>query len=201
MTLVTSIVHAQKEYTTISKNINPEAKTLFHELSIEGDSLILKSESIFYKVTFLNSFDRKVYNFNPPVLESKISLKNIIVGDYSVLVYLKDRIVVFHITRLLEIYEPAEMIASKDISVNDKYSLVTTELKKIQIKDIIDIDRDIVAMNEAAKFASNDDQQTLEMSEVSQKTRAYDLTSVDRSNMQSRDLYRKNNLRPNGLPY
>jgi hypothetical protein len=33
------------------------------------------------------------------------------------------------------------------------------------------------------------------------KTRAYNLSSLYRTNMQSREEYRRNNLRPNGKPY
>ncbi len=205
-----SQLYAQKEYTTISKNINPEARSLYHDLSPQGDSLYLKSESIFYKVTFLNSLDRKVYNFNPPVLEGKIPLHDIIVGDYTVLVYKKDRIIVFHISRLLEIEKPSEMIASRDISISQELPVVKSSLAKINVKEReaskkdaneIKIDENFELSMEEFKVAVNEDNLNIGTNNLFEKTKPYDLSSSDRTNMQSREEYRKNNLRPNGKPY
>lgn len=210
MTLITNIAQAQKQFTTISKNINPEAASLYHDLSPQGDSLYLKSESIFYKVTFLNSLDRKVYNFNPPVLEGKISLHDIIVGDYTVLVYKKDRIIVFHISRLLEINIPTEMIASKSISVSQNLPIISPMISQVKVKERarskrisngFTIDENFEVGLKELKVSVNDEKFNKLPTINASKLIAYNLTNSDRKNMQSREDYRKNNLRPNGKPY
>jgi len=210
MTMVSHKSHAQKQYTTISRNINPEAQNLYHDLSPQGDTLYLKAESIFYKVTFLNSLDRKVYTFNPPVLAAKIPLHEIIVGDYTILVYKKDRIIAFHITRLLEIEKPFEMIVSNDISVIEEMPFVKPILNKIIpresglskiVHNEIKIDDTFELGMADLKVAVNDDTLNLERSSLSGETSPYNLSSLDRTNMQSREDYRRNNVRPNGKPY
>lgn len=210
MTMISHRSHAQKEYTTISKNINPEARSLYHDLSPQGDSLYLKSESIFYKVTFLNSLDRKVYQFNPPVLEGKIPLHDIIVGDYTVLVYKKDRIIVFHISRLLEIEKPSELIASKDIKVKEDFPIAEIPISKIPPIELATTD---FAMNEIntednfefelndIKVAVNDSPVNVGEPIFSNEPKPYNLSDLNRDGMQSREEYRRHNVRPNGKPY
>ncbi|MGJ8594175.1 MAG: hypothetical protein ACSHXF_16620 [Aquaticitalea sp.] len=210
MTVISQRSQAQKQYTTISKNINPEAQNLYHDLSPQGDSLYLKAESIFYKVTFLNSLDRKVYTFNPPVVETSISLQDIIVGDYTVLVYKKDRIIVFHISRLLEIEPPIQLIASKEMSVSQEASIVSPVITKVNLKEKsaskvvtheIKLEDNFELALEDLKVAVNDDKLKIDKSDVLSHPRPYNLSSPDRSNMESREAYRRNNLRPNGKPY
>lgn len=206
----TNIAHAQKGYTTISKNINPEAQSLYHDLSPQGDSLYLQSESIFYKVTFLNRLDRKIYTFNPPVLEGKISLHDIIVGDYTVLVYKKDRIIVFHISRLRKIEKPSEMIVSNDVFLSPDMSIVKTVITKVNMKERstskiimneIKMDEKFELSMEELKLAISDDNLKIGNPISLSKTRSYNLSSMDRKNMQSRVEYRRNKLRPNRKPY
>ena len=211
----TSNAQAQKEYTSISKNINPEAQGLYHDLSPQGDSLYLKAESIFYKVTFLNSLDRKVYNFNPPVLEAKIPLHDIIVGDYTVLIYKKDRIIVFHISRLLEIDKPSEVITTKDFQVNNEINIETPDITKINsnIGPVAEVNMNQIKINESPvlgikelkklKVDIRKNRLNLNVQELLADTgsKPYNLSSMDRNNVQSREDYRRNNLRPNGKPY
>ena len=207
---ITTTSFAQNQYTSILKNINPEAQNLYHDLSPQGDTLYLKAESIFYKVKFLNSLDRKVFTFNPPVLEGKIPLHDIIVGDYTVLVYKKDRIIVFHISRLEEIEKPSELIASKDVSIRQEIAIEKPVLAKLNLKEKsvprpvvneIMINEKFELSMEELKVAVNDDNLKIKESDLHIKARAYNLSSLDRRNMQSREEYRRNNLRPNGKPY
>lgn len=204
MTFLTNNIHAQTEYTTISKNINPDASALYHDLSPQGDSLYLKYESIFYKVTFLNSLDKKVYKYNPPVKEAKISLHDIIVGDYTVLVYGRDRIIVFHISRLLEIDKPENLVAIKELplaalpvnSTNpESNSLENMAMNQINTDNILDFE------NVEMKLAINDDNVSVGEPNFTNTIKAYNLTEMNRAGMQTRDDYRRNNLRPNGKPY
>ena len=204
MTLLTHKANAQKEYTTISKNINPDASALYHDLSPQGDSLILKYESIFYKVTFLNSLDRRVYKFNPPVKEAKISLRDIIVGDYTVLVYGKDRIIVFHISRLLEIDKPEELLAVKEMPM---VNLPMSNISQMTIS-LNEIPMNQIAMEDVGNFetsdinlAVNDHNLNVDQVNLITKVRDYNLSDLNREGMQSREEYRRNNLRPNGKPY
>src|SRR5690606_5701396 len=188
---------AQKEYTTILKNINPEAQNLYHDLSPQGDTLYLGAESIFYKVTFLNSLDRKVYTFNPPVLTAKMPLHDIIVGDYTVLVYKKDRIIVFHIKRILEIEAPTDMVPSELRPLEESLIAKTIPDNEIYLNGMMDAilhtDEMILAMKEATI--------DIEASHKHDGMKAYGLSSLNREGMQSRAEYRLNNLRPNGKPY
>jgi hypothetical protein len=130
------------------------------------------------------------------------------VGDYTVLVYKKDRIIVFHISRLLEIEKPSELIASKNVSVSQDMSIVKPVLTKVNLKEksANKIVMNEIKMNEKfelsmeeLKVAINDD--NLNISKSSSKIRTYNLSSLDRTNIQSREEYRRNNLRPNGKPY
>lgn len=203
-------VCAQKEYTTISKNINSEAQSLYHDLSPKGDSLYLGAESIFYKVTFLNSLDRKVYTFNPPVLKAKIPLHDIIVGDYTVMVYKKDRIIVFHISRLLEIAKPSEILKSNDVIIGSDITKINLPvIKKVKTRE-----RAIskVASNEIKyefdfKLSMAELKNSVSDTNINGEVLAdnsplpYNITSMNRKNMQSREDYRRENLRPNGKSY
>ncbi|MCK7590065.1 hypothetical protein M0G43_05740 [Subsaxibacter sp. CAU 1640] len=209
MTMIAQMANAQNQYTTISKNINPEAQNLYHDLSPQGDSLYLKAETIFYKVAFLNSLDRKVFTFNPPVLESKIALKDIVVGDYTVLVYKRDRIIVFHISRLYEIEKPLQILLDNEISLLN-VDIGKTVVKEVAIKqqsllkfgmNNIELAENFDLGIEEVKFAVNDDNLKIDESNFSIKTKPYNLTSRDRKNMQSREEYRKINLRPNKKTY
>lgn len=201
---------AQKQYTTISKNINPEAQGLYHDLSPQGDSLYLGAQSIFYKVTMLNSVDKKVFTFNPPVLKASIPLHDIVVGDYTVMVYKKDRIIVFHISRLLEITpsnipnnEPLPLIATIDsieIPSHKKSSKRERRVVNLQSNDIQLDDSFDLGMKEI-KYAISDYQPIgMDDSKVS-SPKPYNLSSMNRKNVQSRDDFRRNNVRPNGNPY
>lgn len=199
VTVLANKANAQKQYTTILKNFNPEAQNLYHELSPQGDTLYLQAESIFYKVTFLNSLDKKVYRFNPPLLEAKISLHDIIVGDYTVLVYKKDRIIVFHIKRLLEIEVPDAMAPEAEIYANnnmnfDGVATIGVPTENIQLAENVDV------LSESIQLASNETV-SAETSEFKVELRGYNLSSMNRSGMQTREDYRRNNLRPNGKPY
>jgi hypothetical protein len=51
------------------------------------------------------------------------------------------------------------------------------------------------------KVAVNDNKMNIGKSNMVGDTRPYNLSSSDRKNMQSREDYRRNNLRPNGKPY
>lgn len=202
--LLSTKIHAQKEYTTISKNINPDARGLYHDLSPQGDSLYLKYEDIFYKVTFLNNLDRQVYKYNPPVKDARISLHDIIVGDYTVLVYGKDRIIVFHISRLLEIEIPEELVAIKEMPLAQlptsnlnqiKTSLNEIAMNQIKLESFKDFETD------QTNVAINDDNLDVGEPTFINNIKDYNLSDVNREGMQTREEYRRNNVRPNGKPY
>ncbi|MEO6346557.1 MAG: hypothetical protein ABIO60_01485 [Aquaticitalea sp.] len=204
LTLLTNKVHAQKEYTTISKNINPDARALYHDLSANGDSLYLKYESIFYKVTFLNSLDRKVYKYNPPAKEAKISLHELIVGDYTVLIYGKDRIIVFHISRLLEIENLKELVVIKERPLAQlmtaEISKIKTSLNEITMNQIAN-DNIMDYETDELNVALNDDNLNAVQPIYRNTIKFYNLSDVYREGMQTREDYRRNNLRPNGKLY
>ena len=204
VTALTDKTNAQTQYTTILKNFNPEAQNLYHELSPQGDSLYLRAESIFYKVSFLNSMDRKVYRFNPPVLEAAIPLHDIIVGDYTVLVYKKDRIIVFHIKRLLEIEKVldspyTETIPSDEILITEAIPLAAPSIEMIQGEMKANNFIEFTIATEQALLQA--DYSEIVGASTQNILKPYNLSSTNRDGMQSREAYRRNNLRPNGKPF
>lgn len=200
MTMIATRANAQKQYTTILKNFNPEAQNLYHELSPQGDTLFLKAESIFYKVTFLNSLDKKVYKFNPPLLEANIPLHDIIVGDYTVLVYKKDRIIVFHIKRLVEIEMPETRVPEMEIYAGIESGFGSVALANAPEQKNNQLIENIDVLSESIQLASQENVGE-GLPELNMARRAYDLSSLDRTGMQTREEYRRSNLRPNGKPY
>ncbi len=200
---------AQKQYTTISKNINPESQGLYHDLSPQGDSLYLGAQSIFYKVTMINSLDKKVFKFNPPVTSATIPLHSILVGDYTVMVYKKDRIIVFHISRLLEIDLPSKLEIFEQLPMitqlnnievpSSKKDLKSAALKERLKSNGIQMEDTFKLNVKETSYAMNSLNAASEHGHRAE--RPYNLSSVNRENMQSREAYRQHNLRPNGNPY
>ena len=191
---------AQETYTTIRKNVNQLAYNLSHDLSSTQDSLLLENKFLFKRVRFISDDAEKVFNFKPAVKSAKIPLDKLPLGSYTVMFYQADKIIVFQIDRLLP-FEPLSGITSdavalddseiltEDITFNDSDVLSNTE-------DGVELDYDTTNLNIAANGSDLDFE-----GEMKHFTKAYNITDINRDNIQSRADYRQHNLRPNGKPY
>ncbi|WP_460218207.1 hypothetical protein [Psychroserpens sp. MEBiC05023] len=193
--LVSSYSFAQEEtYTVIRKNVNSLAIDLSHDLSNTQDSLLLENKFLFKKVRFLNSTTEKVFDFKPAVKRAKIPLDQLPLGNYTVMFYQADKIIVFQIDRILPFdYKPR---METDVAVNE---LSVADLNMdIAMADINDSDLEFYAAN--LNLAINDSEDKFESLENT-ITIAYNLSNPNRSKVQSRAEYRRTHLRPNGKPY
>ena len=102
-------------YSTIAKNINPDAKSLHHELNKAGDTLHLKSDFNLYKVEFLGSYESKVFEIKGSKSEAYIPLASVPVGEYTIAafqiersdeIYQYQKTIIFRVSRLLPILSP-----------------------------------------------------------------------------------------------
>jgi hypothetical protein len=182
-----SSLQAQETYTTIRKNINNLAYDLNHELSSTQDSLLLENKFLFKRVRFIGNRGEKVFDFKPAVMSAKIPLDELPLGKYTVMFYQADKIIVFQIERLLP-FDPLHGIQS-DVALNNT-EMVTDNVYNLDLKFASD----------NLSVASNDSDTDYE-SRIEQFTKAYNLSDMNRYNVQTRADYRQNNVRPNGKPY
>lgn len=200
-----SSLSAQETYTTIRKNVNPLAYDLSHELSNTQDSLLLENKFLFKRVRFISDQAEKVFDFKPAVKSAKIPLDELPLGDYTVMFYQADKIIVFQIERLLP-FNPLSGIESDAIAMNDDVEILSED--DIAITDAVslsndtsdidgvELDYETTNLNVATKGADLN----LE-NEMEYFTKAYNISDPNRDNVQTRADYRRNNLRPNGKPY
>lgn len=182
-----SSLPAQETYTTIRKNINNLAYDLNHELSSTQDSLLLENKFLFKRVRFIGNQGEKVFEFKPAVKRAKIPLDELPLGKYTVMFYQADKIIVFQIERLLP-FDSLYGIHS-DVALNNT-EMVTDQVYNLDLK--FDSDNLSVASNDSDVAYEN---------EMKQYTKAYNLSDMNRYNVQTRADYRQNNVRPNGKPY
>lgn len=101
--------------------------------------------------------------------------------------YQADKIIVFQIERLLP-FDPLYGIQS-DVALNN------TEMGTDNVYNL-----DLKFASDNLSVASNDSDTDYE-SRIEQFTKAYNLSDMNRYNVQTRADYRQNNVRPNGKPY
>jgi hypothetical protein len=102
------------------------------------------------------------------------------------------------------------MVTTHDVIISQDMSIVKPAMKRVALKERYN---DKIILNEIKmdekfefgmdelKVAVNDNKMNIGKSNMVGDTRPYNLSSSDRKNMQSREDYRRNNLRPNGKPY
>lgn len=199
--LYSSSLSSQEIYTTIRKNVNPLAHNLSHELSNTQDSLLLENKFLFKRVRFIGDDAEKVFNFKPAVKNAKIPLDELPLGQYTVMFYQADKIIVFQIDRLL----PFGLLSGleSDVALIEP-EILSDDLDNVSIEGEIltnnsygvDLDYDVTNLNVAANGNDLDFENGME-----NFAKAYNLSDPNRDNIQSRAEYRRNNLRPNGKPY
>lgn len=192
---------AQETYTTIRKNVNPLAFNLNHDLSSTQDSLLLDNKFLFKRVRFISDQAEKVFDFKPAVMSAKIPLNELPLGDYTVMFYQADKIIVFQIDRILP-FDPmhglttdAVALNDSEISSDDHITLNDSESISDEI-DGVELEYDIANLNVATNGSDLDFE-----TEVAHFTKSYNISDIGRDNVQTRAEYRRNNLRPNGKPY
>jgi len=198
---------SQTTYTTLKKNINTLAYNLDHNLSSTQDSLILENKFLFRKVRISSKTTEKVYDFKPAVKRAKIPLGDLPVGKYTVMFYQADKIIVFQIHRVLPFEDLAPIYS--DLAINDVNETVESEITIADIAEdledsytainyVKDVDLDYESRN--VSLASNGTNLDME-DEMAAFKETYNISNMNRNNVQTRAEYRRNNLRPNGKPY
>ncbi len=178
---------AQETYTTIRKNVNPLAYDLDHNLSNAQDSLLLNNKYLFKRVRFISDNAEKVFDFKPAVKTAKIPLDELPLGQYTVMFYQADKIIVFQIDRLLP-FDTFDTIES-DVAYTET-EIVSEEIESIDLE------------YDAPKIAAGTNVIEADIEALEDHyIKSYNLSDMDRDYVQSRAEYRRNNLRPNGKPY
>lgn len=199
-----SSLSAQETYTTIRKNVNPLAYNLSHELSNTQDSLLLENKDLFKRVRFISKKAEKVFDFKPAVKSAKIPLDELPLGNYTVMFYQADKIIVFQIDRILP-FDPLSGITTEAVALNeteiqpdDDITIHDSESFSADVNDVggVDLDYDTTNLNVATKGADLDFE-----GEMEHFTKSYNISDANRDNVQTRADYRRHNLRPNGKPY
>lgn len=195
LVFVSSVGFSQEEiYTILHKNINPLAFELSHELSVSQDSLVLQNKQLFYRVRFLNTTTERIFTFSPGVKAAKLSLKELPLGNYTVMFYQDDKIIVFQIDRLLplkanpavrpkiELLDLEDAMASEDVASSSRLvSVMIPDRGRLKLRN---------TRNESKYYILRDGGYF-----------SYNLSISDRLVVQSRAEYRRTHLRPNGKPY
>lgn len=199
-----SNVSAQETYTTIRKNVNPLAYNLNHDLSSTQDSLLLENKFLFKRVRFISDQAEKVFDFKPAVKKAKIPLDELPLGNYTVMFYQADKIIVFQIDRILP-FDITHGLESDAIALNDDEvlsedinALNSADFNRVEIDEVkgLKMEYDTVSFDVAA----NDPDLDLE-NDMDHYMKGYNISDIGRDNVQTRADYRRNNLRPNGKPY
>jgi len=111
-----SINAFSQEYSKLVKNINIEAKDLYHDLNTTKDSLIIKGTNI-HLISIIRP-SKEVSHFR----NTDIPLFNFNLGNHTVMVYKDNKIIVFTLVRLL-LYKKEQkerIIFEKDIKIKKK---------------------------------------------------------------------------------
>lgn len=190
-----SSAFSQEAYTIIRENINPLASELNNSLSDSQDSLLLQNKYLFNKVCFLNKTTEKVFDFKPAVKSAKISLEDLPLGQYTVMFYEADKIIVFQLDRIL----PFNYYSKLDIDV----TVANADIEDVILNDDVPNISKNVGLNLDHGFSSiankNIDKDYQAFKEKTSMT--YNITEKYRSKVQTRAQYRSTHLRPNGKPY
>ena len=142
-------------YSTIAKNVNPDAKSLRHDLNASGDTLILKSDYMLYKVEFIGNYDLKVFEVKGSKKETKIDLSSVPVGEYTIAafqiersddIYQYQKTIIFRVSRLLPIdrlKEDFEEVIVDNDEVEEETQIASTineseDLSSEELNDVAD---------------------------------------------------------------
>ena len=152
-------------YSTLAKNVNPEAKSLRHQLNTAGDTLILESDYMLYKVEFIGNYDLKVFEIEGSKNQTKIDLSTVPVGEYTIAafqiernddIYQYQKTIIFRISRLLPINRPENMLQNTIAENNEVFEEGTQTSGTInESEDLAFEEVNGVALEEAKPAAIN----------------------------------------------
>lgn len=155
--ITSTTMFGQNIYSTITKNVNQNAKSLQHYLNEAGDTLHLKSTFTLYKVEFINDQEYKVFEIDKSKKEASIALSSIPIGDYTVAsyhierndeIYQYQKTIIFRMSRLFPINLPSETDQFEVVAAveNTKEPEV---VKPVEVKPVIT--EPVIAQAEPAK--------------------------------------------------
>jgi len=200
----------------LNKNVNIRANELDERLNKTKDSLILENEKLFSKVKFFNDNFEKIFRFEPATHLGKIALSELPLGAYSVMFFQEDKIIVFSLKRkanINNVVEPAKVSENSLATLEDneefiadtKYAVSigrsSAEGNKGDSDTAITVD-ELVPLDGVQKnsvLGKNNKQ--VKTNKSPKSSASYNLSNLDRENVQTREEYRKTHLRPNGKPY
>ncbi|RNC87668.1 MAG: hypothetical protein ED556_00315 [Winogradskyella sp.] len=121
----------QGQNSTLLQNINPRAKELKHSLNTTGDSILLSSDKMIYKVDIFNSEYEKSFSGNKYQL--KIPLHDIPLGRFVVLAKLDAKLIAISLLRNRPYEEPRQALTMSRPSIESnpgKSSIQPVKIKK-----------------------------------------------------------------------
>lgn len=224
------VAAAQPPATKLNKNRNDKANGLNQSLNKIADTLFLTSDKDILRVNFLSHSTSEKLQVDVGSKNVNIPLYHFGKGRYTIAVYRQDKIIAFDINRIRDIIMPEGASdnleeSMLEASLSDKEKVKRGMKKPPAKKEVIAEKAPEKKVNEAReakkkqiaekkqKLAEQKKkkltkrQQLLEALKNKPKkqstTMTYNLSRKpnDTLVMQSRDEYRRNNLRPNGKPY
>lgn len=174
----------QQHFATIKKNYNVLAEGLKHDLNISRDTLVLKSENPILKVYTVGDFsgliDLEVNDF-----QQSIPLQKLRKGKYVFVVDQPKLKIVFQVLvhRNGKDYRAiSKRLASSDENVSTNKSRLTKKIKTESVVSAFQSQKpsDLISVNTAEIETGR-----------SAKFKAYNLTDIERENVQSREDARR----------
>jgi len=205
--LSTFVINAQESI--LIPNTNIDAKELVHSLNKTNDSLVLNCDYIIYKVEIFNSEYMKIYEINKK--EIQLPLTELPLGRFSIAVFTNRKIIMINLLRNkpYTISKPVPRVI-KDTTpkvipklVNERTVYDTIRYKNIINKKYTVIYEDIInetydtIRNIQKSFKVKDTTITIRSIPYNISTKRNDYRVIK----QTREDFRKYNLRPNGTPY
>jgi hypothetical protein len=210
---------------TLIPNTNIEATELIHHLNKTKDSLVLSSEFTIHKVEIFNSEFIKIFEVSGN--ELKIPLQEIPLGRQSIAVFVNRKIIMLTLLRkqpykkiktkpvpekkneirdtlIMEI--PPQVIVDTIFKPPKYKEIITTEYDTMKVKNILNKKHTYIIEN-----VVNETFDTINIGTINKpkddviiRKIPYDVSTLNndfRVIKQTRDDFRKHNLRPNGTPY
>lgn len=220
---VYSSLYAQLDYSVrneLERNVNVLASGLKQDLSVSKDSLVLENDKLFSKIKFFNDSFEKTFYFKPALKKGKIALEELPLGNYTVMFYQVDKIIVFRVNRKSKFNNTIESVSNKplsDIAIKSDADYKQSVNPSLEM-DVAETSDDIILIDDNSQKKNRsrrknkldfDYRKKRALAKAKQKQLLlteegmypYDLTNTKRDHVQTREEYRRTHLRPNGKPY
>jgi len=175
-------------------NTNVDAIELNHNLNRANDSLLLSSEFTIFKVEIFNSNFSKHFEISGTSVE--IPLQDIPLGRHSIAVFVNRKIIMLTLLRdkpyALPKKKPITIETDSTESDTIRYKNIINRKHIVYIEDVVNITYDTIRIK-----SKNDIKFTTKEIPYDISTKNNDFRVIK----QTREDFRKHNLRPNGLPF